>query len=172
MPKKLLLIRHAKSSWKQTELDDHDRPLNHRGKKDAPDTGNRLKQRNTLPDIIYTSTATRTVLTAKAICKVLDFSPCKIQLTPELYHASSAELIHFIKKITNQFSEVIIFGHNLGLIDLASDIWNLPILNIPTSGVIELIFEISSWQGIDRKSIQSAKFDFPKNTSEKPINLL
>ena len=86
---------------------------------------------------------------------------------PRLYF-----IIHFIKRIPNQFSEEIIFGHNPGLTDLASDIWNLPILNIPTSGVIELIFEISSWQGIHRKSIQSAKFDFPKNTSEKPINLL
>ncbi|HKU82633.1 MAG TPA: histidine phosphatase family protein, partial [Candidatus Nitrosocosmicus sp.] len=67
--KVLLILRHAKSSWKDKKVDDHDRPLNNRGKREAIKMGEHLKKTNTLPDTIITSSALRAIETTKYLCR-------------------------------------------------------------------------------------------------------
>ena len=76
--KTIILVRHAKSSWKDLRLDDFDRPLNKRGKKNAPFMGKILKARRTIPDLILSSPAKRAGKTARAIAKAIDYPKTKI----------------------------------------------------------------------------------------------
>nr|NIL98123.1 hypothetical protein [Planctomycetales bacterium]NIP70269.1 hypothetical protein [Planctomycetales bacterium] len=90
--KTLLLLRHAKSSWDDSALDDHDRPLNKRGKRDAPRMGQLLVQQDLVPDCILTSTARRARKTAEAVAKACG-GVVPLTEMPELYHATAEEIV-------------------------------------------------------------------------------
>ena len=127
--KKLFIVRHAKSSWDYPELDDYDRPLNKRGKRNAPEMGQRLAKRNIKPDVMVTSPAKRAAATARRIAEEISFPRSNIQQESLMYHGSIRNMIEVIRSTSDHSNILMIFGHNPGLTDLTnhlsgSDIYN------------------------------------------------
>ena len=166
--KELILVRHAKSSWKNKGLDDHDRPLNERGRRNAPEMGEKLKRQGINPDIVFTSSALRAVVTAKIICEKLRFPFDQIIHETGMYHADVSEWLGFIGGLDDQWGSVMAFGHNPGLTELVADVWGLPVANIPTCGIISLTFGRKVWAAAVIEGPVTASFDYPKNKSAVP----
>ncbi len=158
--KTLYIIRHAKSSWKDTSLDDFDRPLNKRGRRDAPLMGEILQKRGIKVDLILSSPAVRAKATAQIVVQKMNNSQ-KIFFNQEIYEATSFELNALLQKIDNKYSSVFIFGHNTGFSDLANEYVGLE-ENIPTCGVVEIGFECESWSEISSDNAELVSFDYPK----------
>ena len=97
--KTLLILRHAKSSWKDASLADHDRPLNKRGKRDAPRMGRLLQEQDLVPDRIISSTAKRARNTAKAVAKACNCKD-KVELTSEFYHAGPGAYLAVLQNVS------------------------------------------------------------------------
>jgi phosphohistidine phosphatase len=159
--KLLYLVRHAKSSWRDSALDDIERPLNKRGKRDAPFMGELLKEKVVNPDVVFSSPAKRASKTAQIIAEQIGYSKKDIIYTEEIYEASSHELVEFIKKIDDEYNSVMIFGHNPGFTMLNNFLSKKYIDNIPTCGIVALEFN-SSWEEIEKNSAKMLFFDYPK----------
>ena len=160
--KKLTLIRHAKSSWKYPNLDDLDRPLNSRGRRDAPMMGKRLAKDKALPDLMISSPAKRAWKTAKIIAREVGFEKAKIEKNIALYEAGVSELIQVIQKIDGKYDDVMIFGHNPGFTSLAHYLTNYEVDNIPTCGIFVIEFNVNSWQEVSQGKGKFISFDYPK----------
>jgi len=159
--KTIILVRHAKSSWKNMMLADHDRPLNPRGKQNAPEMGRRLKSRNILPELLLASTAKRAKSTAKMIAKEIGYMD-KVMKSKSLFHAGTSEIIKIIQSLDNRFSVVMLFGHNPGFTSCANALTPSMIENIPTCGVVSIEFDIQTWKEIKPGSGNLQFFDYPK----------
>ncbi|MBX2915716.1 MAG: histidine phosphatase family protein [Cyclobacteriaceae bacterium] len=168
--KKLILIRHAKSSWDDPELDDFDRPLNKRGQKDAPRMGKRLKEKRVTPDIMISSPAERALATCIAIAKVLNFDQSKIKTERKLYHASEDEILNVLRNLKDSPRDseevVLLFGHNPGLTEFANSLLNQTIDNIPTCGVVGAELVVKRWQDVSFGCGNILFFDFPKSKND------
>ena len=159
----LYLVRHAKSSWKFPDLDDIDRPLNKRGKRDAPRMGNFLNNKKVRPDIIISSPAVRAAKTAELIADILSYPLQKILFNKEIYEASTTSLFNTIGKINNNFHSAMLVGHNPGMTYFANALANLRIDNIPTCGIVCTELDISSWKEIEEQCGVLRFFEYPKN---------
>ena len=120
--KTLYVIRHAKSSWDLPGLPDFDRPLNERGKRDAPRMGKRLKEKRIVPDLMLSSPAKRALSTCKRIAEALGYSPDKIKTERSLYHADEDEILSVIKSVSDKHDVLMVFGHNPGLTDFTNQL--------------------------------------------------
>src|SRR5919198_2099009 len=115
----LLILRHAKSSWKEPDLQDHDRPLNKRGKRDAPRIGKLLMELDLVPDLIISSTAKRAKDTAKAVGEASKYNG-RIELNPSLYGTDFDSYLRALRLVPDDFNKVLIVGHNPALEELVS----------------------------------------------------
>ncbi|MFD2037104.1 SixA phosphatase family protein [Belliella marina] len=160
--KNLIVIRHAKSSWDDPFLDDHQRPLGDRGLRDSPRMGQRLKRKGVIPDLLVSSDAERAKSTALIIAEQLHFPKDRIMFTGTLYHASSSVILGLIRSLDDLYNTVMIFGHNPGFNDL---IWELgfEIENLPTCGQFAVKFEVNSWKHVGKENAKKWFFDYPKN---------
>ncbi|MEK9685621.1 MAG: histidine phosphatase family protein [Rhodospirillaceae bacterium] len=165
MGKELLLVRHAKSSWDDPYLDDHDRPLNERGLRNAPEMGKHLQGRGIRTDAWISSTALRAITTAEIIAEQIGFPQDQIQRSRDLYHASATELQEFIAGLDDAIGSFALFGHNPGMTSLVANLYGLPIDNLPTCGVVHLQFSENTWLATSSAPPARAYFDFPKNES-------
>ncbi len=159
--KTLYLARHAKSSWKHPELSDIERPLNKRGKRDAPIIGNLLKEKGVNPDILISSPAVRARKTAVAIAGIIDYPKSKILIDVNIYESSSSELKNIIQGFDDKYNSVMMFGHNPGFTMLNNYLTESFIDNIPTCGVVGIRFN-SSWKKIEGASGNAFFFIYPK----------
>ncbi|WP_424831538.1 SixA phosphatase family protein [Ruegeria sp.] len=116
MTRTLILTRHAKSSWDDPLLSDHDRPLNKRGRKSAPAIGHWLKENGWLPDEVISSTSTRT----RETWDRMGLQAATISFTQDLYHASSDEMLAVLSTATGE--TVLMLGHNPGIAVFARQI--------------------------------------------------
>jgi phosphohistidine phosphatase len=167
--KRLIVVRHAKSSWDEPSMKDIDRPLNDRGIKDAPKMAKRLKENEVYPDIVLTSTAQRALSTCEEFCKILNFPAEKIQKEKKLYHASEEGIFEILKSVPDLKDNeevVMIFGHNPGLTEFVNTLLNEDIENIPTCGIVSSELNISKWQEIKPGSGDLEYFDFPKRKKD------
>ena len=160
--KTLVLVRHAKSSWKNPRLDDHHRPLNKRGKKAAPEMARRMKKRGLRPDAIVSSDARRAMDRATAMTAVLGLPVAVIQPASDLYGASSEKIVAVIRRFPDDWQQVMVVGHNPGFTELANLFYPDRITNVPTAGVVELTFDVASWRDIHRHNLASSHYDYPK----------
>ena len=160
--KRLYLIRHAKSSWKNPDQSDIERPLNKRGQRDAPFMGKRLKKQNAKPDIIFSSPAKRASLTAEIIAKKIDYPEDKIAIKESLYATNLPNILNIIHHLEDSIREVMLFGHNPEFTSLANYLTNHYIENIPTCGIFCIDFDIELWKDIDEGTGRFVFFDFPK----------
>lgn len=159
--KKLIIIRHAKSSWNDPYLDDHQRPLAGRGLRDSPRMGQRLKRKNIFPDNIISSDAMRAKATALIIAEQLHFPKDKIEFTRKLYHASAYSILELLRNTGADTKTLFIFGHNPGFNDLI-DLLGGEIDNLPTCGQYAFKFDTNSWSQISEKNGQTWFVDYPK----------
>jgi len=160
--KNLFLVRHAKSDWSNSELDDFDRPLNKRGIKDAPFMAKLLKSKIKKIDAIYSSPANRALSTANYFAESFGISLDDIIQDSNLYLSSYEILIKCIKDFENTYNDVIMVSHNPGITDLSNYLSNVYIDNIPTSGIVALKFSEDSWEKIGKKKCKFVFFEYPK----------
>lgn len=163
--KDLILVRHAKSSWKDPTLRDHDRPLNKRGKRDAPEMGERLLRRGCEPDLLVSSSAVRALETARTVAGKLGYPRGGIAVEERLYHASVAELLHVIRGVDDSVGILMLFGHNPGLTDLANHLGPRGIFNMPTCAVLHLRFQADTWSAVGNAPGDEVLYDYPKRAS-------
>lgn len=159
--KKLFIVRHAKSSWDDPDLDDFDRPLNKRGKRNAPEIGKRMAMRGVKPDLIISSPAKRAAATARRIAEEISYSKSKINKEEKFYHGTIKDVISVVQKLDDHIGTLMIFGHNPGWTDLANFLSGADIYNIPTCGVVEIDFDFDSWKMIGSSKGKLVKFDYP-----------
>lgn len=112
--KTLLLLRHAKSSWDDERLDDHDRPLNDRGRRAAPRMGNLLREERIVPDLIISSTAKRARSTARLVAEAASFER-EVALEPSLYLASPEGYVRAAQPVDDSVERLMMVGHNPGI---------------------------------------------------------
>jgi phosphohistidine phosphatase len=160
--KRLTLIRHGKSSWKDPDIADFDRPLNRRGKDDAPEMGRRLAARGERPDLIITSPAKRAVSTINRIAQEIGFTESRILRDCRVYEAGARDLLSIIQEIEDIHGSVVLCGHNPGLTELSNLVSDLDIDNIPTCGIVSIEFPVDSWSDVAAVSGIVRYFDFPK----------
>lgn len=158
----LYLVRHAKSSWDIPGLSDLERPLNKRGKHDAPMMGKLLKNMGEIPDLIITSPAKRANSTAKRIATEIDYNEKGITINDLLYMADIENFIEVIKDVNEKFKKIMIFSHNYGITDFANYISTSDIENIPTCGVVKIDFKFDSWNKIKKEKGKLVFFEYPK----------
>lgn len=163
--KRLVLIRHGKSTWDYHDLKDIDRPLNERGVKSAYEMADRCVKRDLQPDLIVTSTATRALSTAIIFSRVLDYDTAKLSITKDLYHADAHEILDVVKQTDNSVETLFVFGHNPGFTEFPNSITNEYIGNVPTAGMVCIKLNIDDWSKINfSEKGDTVFFDYPKNS--------
>lgn len=156
--KTLLLMRHAKSSW-ENQLDDHQRPLNHRGERDAPFMAKQLKINGILPKQLLVSDAVRTRQTADAVLSVIE-SP-EPNYRAALYHASRSTLVKELQMADRD--TVMIIAHNPGVTDFVNGMSNARLDNMPTSAIACIRFDIENWSELNERTTGKLEyFLYPK----------
>jgi len=160
--KTLIIVRHAKSSWDNLDLRDIERPLNDRGKKDAPRMAKRLKERKINPDLLISSSAVRAIETCQHIARVLGYPFEKIITELRLYHADEDTLLQRIRELKDHHDCVMLFGHNPGLTVFANLLLNEDIDNIPTCGIVSALLNVNSWSKVKFGLGQLDFYDYPK----------
>ncbi|MDJ1495698.1 histidine phosphatase family protein [Cytophagaceae bacterium DM2B3-1] len=167
--KTIYLFRHGKSSWKDAQLSDFDRPLNKRGKQDVPFMGQLLLYMNVKPDLWVSSSAKRAWSTAKRVAAELKVGKENIIKMDRLYHAEPETLLQVIQGLSVTASSVILFGHNPGLTELATLLCDYEFTDIPTSGVVGIQFSnAANWADVNFHQGKMIFFESPKNNSSAP----
>jgi len=165
--KQLLLIRHGKSDWKDSHItSDFDRPLNHRGHKNAPAMAEKILKKGLVPQHIVSSPAIRAWSTAKHFAEVWNFKTGDLQAESAIYEANTTALLKIVNGFSNNIDSIAMFGHNPGFTDFANYLADADLYNIPTAGVVVLRFDTDDWAEIGHHTGTMLLFDFPKNTDE------
>jgi len=164
--KSLILIRHAKSSWSDPDLADIDRPLNARGKRDAPAMGERLARRGIEPDGFVASPAKRARKTARAIAGAIGFPNGAIEWDARVYEASAMGLMDLVAGFDDAFDRIALVGHNPAMTELANLLGAGGIDNVPTCGIVEIEFPIHRWRDLPSTPGVLTCFDYPKKPGE------
>lgn len=166
--KTLYIIRHAKSSWADPDQADFDRPLNERGKRDAPRMGKRLKEKGVHPGLIIASPAKRAWSTAKRIAAALKYSRENIKTDSALYLADDEKLLSVVQKLKDKHNTVILVSHNPGLTDFVNSLRSdeMDIDNVPTCGVVAFSLNIDSWKDVNWGTGKVIFFDYPKSKED------
>lgn len=160
--KQLTLVRHAKSDWSDSSLRDFDRPLNKRGKRNAPDMGRRLAARRLRPSLLISSPANRALTTAMVIADALGYPEDEIIREEQLYAASARAILAVIREVDSEVEHLMIFGHNPGMTDFANRLADADIDNMPTCAVLSLSIGVGSWAEVDWHRAQAVFYDYPK----------
>lgn len=169
--KRLYLIRHAKSSWSNPDLDDFSRPLNKRGKKDCPKMAARLSAAGIRPELIVASPAKRAQKTAMCMAKGTACDQEAIRYDEALYLGSLSYHLQLLEELLNQVDVLFLVGHNATITELGEYLTGSTLGNVPTCGIVAVEYPgrqgFSTEQGAGRLLF----FDFPKN-STSPIQHL
>jgi len=145
--KTLLVLRHAKSSWRESELADHDRPLNKRGKRDAPRMGELMRVEGLLPDLILTSSARRAHRTAELVAEASGYDG-EVQVSRDLYAAGPEEFVEALAGLMPVLDTVLVVGHNPGveeLLEMLTD--EAPAM--PTAALAQVELDIEGWADLE-----------------------
>jgi phosphohistidine phosphatase len=145
----LLILRHAKSSWKEPGLTDHDRPLNKRGQRDAPRVGELLDELDLVPQQIFSSDAVRAATTARMVAQACRFDLDLLDITPHLYLATPDTYIQYVQRHGEGEGRVLVVGHNPGLEGLLHVLTGVD-EHLPTAALAEVRLDIDDWSAIHR----------------------
>jgi phosphohistidine phosphatase len=162
-PKRLALVRHAKSSWADPALADHDRPLNARGRRAAALVGEHLRAEGVEPDLVLCSSATR----ARQTLDLFALAPATdIVIEDQLYGAAAHELLVRVRRIPARVGSAMVIGHNPGIEELMGDLVGdretVPD-KFPTGAVADLRLSIPSWPDLDAGTGHLHAFLIPRN---------
>jgi len=162
--KTLYLMRHAKSSWSFDELRDNERPLNDRGREDAPRMGQALAKRDIHPDLLVSSPAVRAQTTAVLVARELDYDRERIQIEPAIYQADLDTLLEVIRALPDEADSVLLTGHNPTISDVANYLSPSPLSEeMSTAAVVCLRFETEKWEDVKRTNAEFYFYDCPRN---------
>ncbi|WP_299361885.1 histidine phosphatase family protein [Winogradskyella sp.] len=145
--KSIVLVRHGKSSW-EFDVSDVQRPLKQRGIKDAQLVANKFIKSNKIPEKIFSSPANRALSTCKIFVSIFNLSENSISIEDDLYDFGGENVLRFVKKLPNEYTSIMIFGHNHAFTSIANIFGDKFIENLPTSGLIKLKFDIDNWQDL------------------------
>ena len=145
--KTLLIMRHAKSSWNHPELSDYDRPLNARGKRDAPRMGKHLRQEGLIPDRILTSSAKRARKTASKVAKSSGYKG-KVKKLDALYDTVPGVYFEVLQTLPEKYKCVMVFGHNPTMEQLVNYLTG-EIKRMPTAALAYIELPIQHWNALD-----------------------
>ena len=163
--KTLYMVRHAKSSWKDENLEDIDRPLNKRGKRDAPFMGKLLQEKGILPDVLMTSPALRAHTTAHLFADQMDYPTDKLIVNNAIYEADVSDLLQVIQNdLKNEWDSAMIFGHNMTYTTFANLYADSYIDNVPTCAIVAIAFDVKSWSKVTRENGRVLFFEYPKKS--------
>lgn len=158
--KTLLILRHAKSSWEDRSLSDHDRPLNHRGEQDAPRIGRLLRDEGLWPDLILSSTATRARRTTELLLEAADREP-EVRYLSELYLAEPEDYLEAVRRVGGEADSVLLVGHNPGLEMLVQRLtgeWH----RLPTAALAHITLPIDAWKALEAAGGELADLWLPR----------
>lgn len=160
MTRTLILMRHAKSAWDDPMLDDHDRPLNKRGRRSATALGDWMRHAGLTPDQILCSSARRTQETCERLGLGLPAPPL-----PELYHASPAAMLDLLQQARGHC--VLMIGHNPGIAEFAAAlVADAPahprFADYPTGATLVAEFDIPGWDALTPGTGQARDFVIPR----------
>jgi phosphohistidine phosphatase len=163
--KSLYIIRHAKSSWGDFSLPDIERPLNDRGKNDAPMMAKRLLDKNISIDVFISSPAKRALKTCKLFCSEYKRDEKSIVIEERLYHASVETFFRVVSHIDDQFKSAAIFSHNPGITDFVNSLGlDVKIDNMPTCAVFGVKLLSDKWEDFNKAEKVFEFFQYPKLT--------
>lgn len=145
--KTILILRHAKSSWKHSELSDHDRPLNKRGKREAPRVGQLLRDEGLLPEVILSSTARRARDTAQIAAEKCGYER-EIRFIPDLYMGDVEDILGFLQNLEDSCSTALLVGHNPDL-EMLLNLLTDEDETLPTAALAQVELPIQSWKELD-----------------------
>lgn len=160
--KTLILVRHAKSSWSDSTLNDIQRPLNKRGNRDAPKMGEHLAEKGLVPEAIFSSPGLRALTTARLISVKIGVKPSDIKVKDDIYTFNAEQLFSVVKSIKDSYNRIMIVGHNPAITDLTNYLCGSDIDNIPTCGVAVIKLSVDSWKKAVKKKAKLSRFDYPK----------
>ena len=157
--KKLLLLRHAKSSWDKPDCDDHERPLNERGERDSFTMARFLADNDEGLDVIYSSTAVRALDFAQVISEL-----CDITLVPELsfYTFDEDELMEILRSLPDSVSKVAVVAHNPAVTQLVNRLTDAELENVPTAGLASIQCDVDIWADLTEAACEMNYFQTPK----------
>lgn len=164
--KTLYLVRHAKSSWDDAGLPDRERPLNKRGRRNAPEMGRRLADQGHRPDLIVSSPAVRAHATAIAIATALGMEAGGIQVEPDFYFKGTRGMLRAIERVDDSHASVMVVGHNPTMTDLFNRLCRAGVWNMPTCAIGIVTFDMPSWGLIDSTDGKLLGYDTPKGSGE------
>lgn len=145
--KTLLILRHAKSSWTNARLTDHERPLNPRGRRDAPRIGVLLRDEDLVPDLIITSSAERARATAELVALNCDYEE-DIVVTRDLYHGAPEDYLETIGELAGDSEVVLVVGHNPGIAELVAYLTDED-ERMPTAALAQVTLAIKMWSELE-----------------------
>lgn len=160
--KELLLIRHAKSAWGDPALSDRDRPLNARGKRDAPFMGSLLRFRSLEPDRIVSSPARRAVKTARLIAAQVGYDKDAIAVEEAIYLGGAKALIGLVQELGDAAERIYLVGHNPDISEAASRLTGESLGDMPTCSIVAIEFPVESWAHVMEGTGRLKFFDYPK----------
>jgi len=162
MSKILLLVRHAKSSWDDASLSDFERPLNERGKKDAPEMAKKLNNKKLKIDAFVSSPAKRARQTCKFFTKEFDPKKKNIVREPKLYEADEQSFYEVIEGFKNKWDSVAVFSHNPGITSFANSLTADGVDDMPTCSVFAVKVDTDTWKEFRNAKKEFLFFDYPK----------
>jgi phosphohistidine phosphatase len=160
--KTVLFIRHAKSSWKEPDLADIERPLNKRGLRDAPFMARLLAGKGIKPDVILSSPAVRAFTTARFFAESLGWPAERIRVERRIYDAYPGDLLQLLQKLPEEAETVLLFGHNPTITAVANYFAEHYIPNVPTCGIAQVAMEVSSWKDVAPRRGKLVAYYYPK----------
>lgn len=148
--KLLLILRHAKSSWEFEDLSDHDRPLNNRGKRDAPLMGRKLLKQQLVPHLIISSSAVRAHSTARKVAKACGYED-EILIDPALYGSGYSDYLNVLINQEDKHDIIMLVGHN-PISEQLVEVLTGEIVTMPTCAIACISLPITSWKQIIAKT--------------------
>ncbi len=162
MQRTIVLIRHAKSSWANPLQSDFERPLNERGKKEAPEMGAKLKKMGVAPDLIISSTAKRTRQTAKRIAEEVGYDTDNIKWEEKLYHCVPSVFEELIFEVSDRVKTVFIVAHNPGITEFVNQLsGTFKLDNMPTCGIVGAHVETKEWNNFSMSKREVFLYEYP-----------
>ena len=160
--KNLFIIRHAKSSWANMSQRDIERPLNKRGKRDAPFMSKLLKQTGVSPDLIVSSPANRAFTTASFFAEAFGISTKDIRKESQIYDAFPSDILDIVRELPDEANTILLFGHNPTFTSVANMFSESMISNMPTCSIVKIEADIKNWADFSAKNGVLTQFHYPK----------
>lgn len=160
--KKLYIVRHAKSSWEDFQINDFDRPLNTRGLNDAQMMGKKFKELGFISQFIISSSANRALTTARILSDNMAINAAKIIESKDLYLAEPSSMIKLINESKNEINSLMLVGHNPGMTQLINYLTGENLYNLPTCALSGIQFDVDDWKALSVGLGKQFAYEYPK----------